>query len=94
MPKYYVTTWDSDLQMFTPQDGVQTGPYSKWGLRKAIRELRNMGYDARRNDSSTMIESRRTEAEISNAEVCAEVTPENEAIMNDVSLSETGRTES
>ena len=41
---YYVETWDTDTQSFTPQVGVRKGPYSKWGLRKAIRKLRAMGY--------------------------------------------------
>ncbi len=43
-PKYCVTTWDFDLQQYTPQIGVRTGPYSLWGLRKAVRKLRSMGY--------------------------------------------------
>ncbi len=43
-PRYYVTTWDTEKQMFTPQRGVRTGPYSLWGLRKAIRKLRHIGY--------------------------------------------------
>jgi len=43
-PKYYVTTWDPDTQKFTPQSGVRTGPYSLFGLRKAIRKLRACGY--------------------------------------------------
>jgi len=46
--KYNVTTWDLDKQMWTPQKGVRKGPYSKWGLRKALRALRNLGYDTNR----------------------------------------------
>ena len=42
--RYYVYTWDMDLQKFTTQKGVDSGPYSLWGLRKAIRKLRDMGY--------------------------------------------------
>jgi hypothetical protein len=42
--RYYVETWDTDKQEFTPQICVRKGPYSKWGLRKAIRKLRAMGY--------------------------------------------------
>lgn len=53
--KYYVTTWDADLQKFTPQKGVRTGPYSKWGLRRAMRKLRTMGYDVNRGDNFTAI---------------------------------------
>lgn len=45
-PKYYVETWDIDLQEFTPQKGCRKGPYSKWGLRKALRKLRSLGYTA------------------------------------------------
>lgn len=60
-PRYYVTTWDTEKQDFTPQKGVRTGPYSLWGLRKAIRKLRGMGYTARglggdgSGDSSVLI---------------------------------------
>lgn len=43
-PRYYVTTWDTYRQEFTPQKGVRTGPYSLFGLRKAIRKLRAIGY--------------------------------------------------
>jgi hypothetical protein len=42
--RYYITTWDTDTQTFTPQAGVRTGPYSLMGLRKAIRKLRALGY--------------------------------------------------
>ena len=56
--KYYITTWDSDRQEFTPQIGVRTGPWSKWGLRRALRALRNMGYEAGRHDHSIYVEAR------------------------------------
>lgn len=42
--KYYIETWDTEAQKFTPQDGVPVGPYTLFGLRKAVRELRNLGY--------------------------------------------------
>jgi hypothetical protein len=42
--KYYVETWDTDAQKFTPQDGVPIGPYSLFGLRVAVLALRNLGY--------------------------------------------------
>ena len=56
--KYYrVTTWDTDKQKFTPQIGVRQGPYTLFGLRKAIRKLRDMGYSGSRVDSfSVMVE--------------------------------------
>lgn len=41
---YFVETWDSEKQAFTPQEGVPIGPYTKFGLRKAIRDLREIGY--------------------------------------------------
>jgi hypothetical protein len=44
-PTYEVLTWDMDKQTFTPQQGVRKGPYSKWGLRRALRKLRSMGYE-------------------------------------------------
>jgi hypothetical protein len=47
-PRYYVRTWDYQRQTFTPQAGVRSGPYSQFGLRRALRALRGMGYAARR----------------------------------------------
>lgn len=44
MKRYYIKTWDTDKQTFTPQKGVRCGPYSLFGLRKPIRALREMGY--------------------------------------------------
>lgn len=43
-PRYYVETWDHRLETYTPQEGVRTGPYTLWGLRRAIRKLRAGGY--------------------------------------------------
>ena len=42
--QYYVYTWDMDKQTWTPQAGVRCGPYTLFGLRRAIRQLRAMGY--------------------------------------------------
>ena len=53
--KYYVTTWDMDRQEFTPQRGVRTGPYTLFSLRRALRELRAAGYDARKGDCSVLV---------------------------------------
>jgi hypothetical protein len=39
-PRYYVETWDTEKQTFTPQQGVRKGPYSLFGLRKALKALR------------------------------------------------------
>lgn len=46
--KYEVLTWDMDKQKWTPQIGVRRGPYTLWGLRKALRKLRDMGYSIQR----------------------------------------------
>jgi len=54
-PKYYVSTWDTDRQEFTPQKGVRTGPWSLFGLRKALRKLRSFGFIARKGDPSTSV---------------------------------------
>ena len=43
-PRYYVETWDTYRQTFSPQQGVRTGPYTLFGLRRAIRKLRAIGY--------------------------------------------------
>lgn len=55
--KYRVTTWDIERQDWTPQSGVPTGPYTLFGLRKALRKLRSMGYDvSRRGGVSVLVE--------------------------------------
>lgn len=44
---------------FTPQKGVRTGPYSKWGLRKALRALQAMGYEtSKAGGVSVLVEAR------------------------------------
>ena len=53
--KYWLTTWDSEAQDFTPQAGVWTGPYTLWGLRRALRALRDTGYQATRSDPCVYI---------------------------------------
>lgn len=45
--RYMVLTWDENRERFTPQRGVCYGPYTLWGLRVALRKLRDMGYDGR-----------------------------------------------
>ena len=47
-PKYEVLTWDTDKQDFTPQKGVRRGPYTLFGLWKALRKLRHGGCPATR----------------------------------------------
>ncbi len=51
---YSVGTWDTDLQAYTPQVGLD-GPsinVTRRELRRQIRELRSVGYSAhRRRDS-------------------------------------------
>lgn len=55
--RYEVLTWDMDLQQFTPQKGVRRGPYTQFGLRKALRKLQTMGYDiTRAGGVSIMVE--------------------------------------
>ncbi len=44
-PKTYeVLTWDTDKQEFTPEQGVRRGPYTLWGLKRALRKLQSLGY--------------------------------------------------
>ena len=52
---YYVQTWDAELQKFTPQNGVRCGPYSLFGLRQALRRLRDWGYEAGRHDPAVYV---------------------------------------
>jgi hypothetical protein len=47
-PTYRVTTWDMDRQEFTPQTGLNPGPYTQWELRVVLRWLSNRGYDVKR----------------------------------------------
>src|SRR5438128_2191639 len=49
-PRYYVLTYDYEKEDYTPQQGVRKGPYSLFGLRKALRKLRGMAYDTRGAD--------------------------------------------
>jgi hypothetical protein len=42
--RYEVLTWDTDKQKFTPQQGVRRGPYTLWGLKRALRKLQSYGY--------------------------------------------------
>lgn len=55
-PKYRILTWDCELQEWTPQAGVRSGPYTLFGLRKAIRQLRALGYEGGRQDPSVLVE--------------------------------------
>ena len=57
-PKYCVLTWDPERQRFTPQSGVRQGPYTIWGLRKALRKLQAMGYDTRRKGGHSVLVER------------------------------------
>jgi hypothetical protein len=59
--RYFVTTWDPELQTFTPQNGVRSGPYSLWGLRRALRALQGMGYDTTRDGGSAVLVERADE---------------------------------
>lgn len=47
---YSVTTWDSELQEFTPQDGLMVPALGVdlAGVRAALRELRTLGYSCHR----------------------------------------------
>lgn len=60
MNRYYVRTWDTNKQTFTPQKGVRVGPYKLFALRRALRALRSMGYDGRKGDNSTLIENEKS----------------------------------
>lgn len=55
-PAYRVLTWDAEEQRFTPQLGVDPGPHTLFGLRAALRELRDLGYPAARGDPFVLVE--------------------------------------
>lgn len=54
-PRYYVETYDPERERFSPQPGVRKGPYSLFGLRKALRKLQAMGYERGRQDLSVSV---------------------------------------
>ncbi len=54
--RYEVLTYDIDTGEFTPQQGLKRGPWSKWGLRRALRRLRRMGYEGTRQDNSILVQ--------------------------------------
>ena len=56
--RYDVLTYDWDKREYTPQRGVRRGPWSKWGLRRALRKLRKLGYDTGRGSSSVFVAQR------------------------------------
>lgn len=53
--RYWVETWNLELQQWTPQIGVPHGPHTLWSLRQALRLLRTMGYQADRDDNYTLV---------------------------------------
>lgn len=59
--EYYVYTYDADVGDYTVQDGVPEGPWTKWGLREAIRLLRECGYPSDRYDNFVLISDERIE---------------------------------
>jgi hypothetical protein len=72
MPLYTLTTWDAELEDYTPQEGLDVPSVNVTihQLRRAIRELRRRGYSAnyarsansgRYGDPSVLIE--RTDGE-------------------------------
>lgn len=46
MPLYFVSTWDTDADDYTPQAGmtVPSQYVTLWQLKAALKELRLMGY--------------------------------------------------
>lgn len=52
---YAVLTYSPATHAFTPQRGVARGPYTLFGLRRAVRLLRRLGYECRRNDPSVLV---------------------------------------
>jgi hypothetical protein len=52
---FVIKTWDTDADEFTPQRGVRCGPYTLFGLRKAVRKLRRLGYPCCKDDPAVSI---------------------------------------
>jgi len=53
--RYYVETYDYGLGRFTPQKGVRKGPYTLWGLKRALRKLQDLGYMCCKGDPSVSV---------------------------------------
>lgn len=78
MTLYCLGTWDTEIQAYTPHDGVQAFNLTLHELRAALKQLRSRGYTCHRfrdpdgghedNDYGVMVEQMdgRTEAEILN----------------------------
>lgn len=56
--EFYVYTRDWELHKWTPQIGVPVGPYTQFGLRKALRQLQNLGYDTTRESGVSVLVER------------------------------------
>lgn len=50
MALYSIGTWDADLQAYTPQVGLTVPSFNidLWTLKRAMKELRAMGYSCHR----------------------------------------------
>lgn len=48
--RYSIGTWDTNRQAFTPQRGLSVPSFNatRWQLRQAMKELRQMGYSVHR----------------------------------------------
>ena len=67
MPLYCITTWDSELQQFTEQNGLENPSQDILlsGIRPVLKELKAIGYESYRfrtasgehvSDSSVLVE--------------------------------------
>lgn len=50
--RYRVRTYDATIGEYTPQDGMKMTGLTLWGVRRALRALRCMGYSAHRVGNS------------------------------------------
>lgn len=56
MPALYnVTTYDYELEEYTPQIGLPKGPFKLWELRGILRRLSDMGYPTHRSDGTDIL---------------------------------------
>ena len=53
---YRVLTWDMDAGAYTPLGMMKSTGLTLWEVRRALRELRDLGYAADRNDPAIFIE--------------------------------------
>lgn len=51
---YEILTWDTNHQAYSRQHGVDS-PVTRRGLKKALQQLRDLGYEGRKPDAAVRV---------------------------------------